>query len=932
MRRYSDCFLLLVSFLLAADVFCASLSVEYLRCEYLVEPLAVHEPAPRLSWIVTSDGQSVKQEAFQILVSSSAELLDQDMGDLWDSQEVPGYQNSQVAYRGRPLGSRQECYWKVRVWDSDGKSSEWSEVATWRMGLLLDSDWEAHWIGFDNRALNKNQDLFLPPSPYFRKDVEVKKLVERATLYTTALGVYEASINGQKVGEDFLAPGWTNYQERVYYQTNDVTAMLQQGQNTLGMVVASGWYAGYLGYSVLVRHPKEYAFYGEIPVIRSQLEVEYADGSSEVFGTDSDWKANTGPMLEADILMGETYDARAEFGSWDQPGFDDREWKIARRMVGAMGVVESSPGVPLRVIEELTPVEVTEPEDSKYIFDFGTNFAGVIRLKTKGTRGTKLTFRYGEMLHPDGRIMTENLRKARATDSYILKGDEAGEIWTPKFTYHGFQFVEVSGLKERPGPGILTGLVISSATPRTGQISTGNDMVNQLYQNIVRTQLANYFDIPTDCPQRDERMGWTGDAQVYIRAASFNHDVAAFHQKWIQALNDDQIGNGAYPNFAPFPFHRPNTVFSPAWMDAGIICPYVVYRVYGDIRILKRFYPNMKELIRLYQSKSQDNLLPEGAFDEVQPAGGYGDWLNQDNIATSKEYLANSYWLYDLHLMQEIATALGKEEDALEYATIHRSVRNAFVGRYLQDGKMVEPTQTACATALSLDLLPSEYRATVGEQLVQLIEANSGYLQTGFIGTKHLLEALSKTGHDQVALKLFTNKGFPSWLYEVVNGATSIWERWDSYTIEDGFGGVQNTGMNSFSHYAFGAVSEWMFRYLAGIDMAEVGYRKIKICPTPNEQLSPLTASYYSVMGEIKSGWSIAGENLIMEVTIPANATAEVWIPANAPSSVTQNGKDLAIVESIQDADFIEGKVRLEVGSGTYRFISKNAKNLLSRF
>ncbi len=910
----------------------ASISADYLRCEYLVNPPAIHQTAPRLSWIVEGSERGSLQTAYQILVASSMDSLQVGIGDLWDSGEVPSNQTNQVTYKGMALTSRQQCFWKVRLLDEQGRQSGWSDVATWHMGLLDERDWKAHWIGFDHRALNKNEDLHLPPSPYLRKEITVKEGISRATLYSTSLGVYEARINGAKVGEDYLAPGWTDYHKRVYYQTHDVTHMIQEGKNCMGMILANGWYAGYLGYSVLVRHPKHYAFYGEVPVCRVQMVVEYDDGSTEIFGSDADWRANTGPIVEADILMGETYDATAEFGDWDKVGFDDSAWKASRRMVGAMGAVESSPGVPVRVVEQLAPIEVKQVEAGKYIFDFGTNFAGVVRLQVKGDRGRKLQIRYGEMLHPDGRLMTENLRRARATDTYILSGASAGETWTPRFTYHGFQYVEVSGLDQAPSLDMLTGLVLSSATPRAGTITTGDKMVNQLYSNVVRTQLANYFDVPTDCPQRDERMGWTGDAQIYIRTASFNHDIAAFHQKWLVDLNDGQLGNGAYPNFAPFPFNRPNTVFSPAWMDAGIICPYVIYKVYGDHDILQKFYPAMKELLHLYQLKSVEDLLPEEAFDEVQPAGGYGDWLNQGAIPTSKIYLANAYWLYDLKLMTEIAAAIGEEEESIYFATMHRRVQRAFVKKYVRpEGALQEATQTACALALSMDLVPTRLRAAIGQQLVDLIHANDGYLETGFLGTKYLLESLSDMQYDQVALQLFTNKGFPSWLYEVVNGATSIWERWDSYTIERGFGGAQNTGMNSFSHYAFGAVAEWMFRYQAGIDMLAPGYRKIKICPSPNLELGPVRASYHSICGEIISGWEVKGADLTMDVTIPANTTAEIWIPATAIADVTEGAQALAAAQGITDVDKVGDKIRLRVGSGAYHFMSRGARKLLTK-
>lgn len=922
--------IILLCFIFPGQLHSAGLQAHELRCEYLEAPLSIENPAPRLSWTLEASGRAEVQTAYQILVASTPELLNEDQGDLWDSGKIPSTRTNQVQYAGQSLPARQDCYWKIRAWDKAGEVSSWSEPAYWKMGLLDASEWKAHWVGFDNRRLNKHEELHLPPSPYFRKTWSTKGKIKRAFLYSTALGLYEARINGQKVGEDYFAPGWTDYDQRVYYQTYEVTDLLRSGNNALGFILANGWYAGYTGYAVLVGHPKEYAFYGEVPVFMAQLEIEYENGERELITSDTDWKVTTGPILEADLLMGESYDARLELNGWDEAGYTDSDWKPCRRMVGAMGEIEASPGVPVQVVEEVEPIAITEPEKGKYVFNLGTNIAGIARLQVKGKAGTEIQLRFGEMLHADGRLMTENLRKARATDTYILKGDPEGESWTPKFTYHGFQYVEVSGLDRRPDTDMITGLVLSSTTPEVGNFESGNTMINQLYQNIVRTQKANYLDVPTDCPQRDERMGWTGDAQIYIRTASYNADIAAFFQKWLVDLNDAQFGNGAYPNFAPMAYHRPNTTYSPAWMDAGLICTYNIFKVYNDLNIVEKFYPNMQRQLALYQRKSKNDLLPEGAFDEVTPQGGYGDWLNQEENPTSKMLIANVYWLFDLRLMAEMADAIGKKEDAEHYRINFRKVQEAFLAKYVTtDGKIKENTQTACAMALDLDVLPERLKPVVTQQLLQLLKENKGYLTTGFLGAKHLLPALSNGGYRQEALDLFTNKGFPSWLYEVVNGATSIWERWDSYTIEHGFGGAQNTGMNSFSHYAFGSVAEWMFQHLAGIDMKENGFRKILIRPEPNQTLGPVSATYHSINGAIRSAWSVEGEHLKMEVSVPANTTAEIWIPALSEEQVKEGNSPIAKMDGLLQKEMQGKYLRLEVGSGTYTFLSAGVRGML---
>jgi alpha-L-rhamnosidase len=914
-----------------------NLSPVNLRCEYKVDPV-IDMSNPRLSWVLKSDENGEKQTAYQIMVASSLKKLDEGMADLWDSGKNNSDNTYQIEFGGKPLASKMVCYWKVRSWDKNGLPGSWSEPAKWEMGLLEKSDWKAEWIGLDLNKLGKGKVYHLPPAPFLRKEIELKGKVKTAKLYVTALGVYEFSVNGKKIGNDYLAPGWTDYNKRVYYQTYDVTKNLNEGTNAIGSVLSYGWYAGYVGYALLVKNPQVKGFYGDVPALLAQIEVEYDNGEKEVFKTDKSWKANYGPLVESDLLNGETYDARKEFAGWNKTGFNDTGWKPVEVFSKAERAIEISPANPVQITEVLNAISVKETDGGKYIFDMGQNFAGIIKLKVKGDAGDKIVIRYGEMLHQDGTLMTENLRMARATDTYILKGDPNGEEWTPQFTFHGFQFVEVSGLKEKPESDMITGLALGTVTPVAGTFECSNPLVNQLYSNIVWTQRANFIDVPTDCPQRDERLGWTGDAQVYISSATLNMDVAAFFNKWITDLNDSQLPNGAYPAFAPFPRIRATDGWSPGWMEAGVICPYQIYKSYADTRIVEQSWEHMSRFMEFMEKRSKGKyLFPECSFEDITPKGGYGDWLSVGAL-TSPDMLATMYYAYSATLMSEMAEAIGETDDANHYSEIAGKVKEAFLNHYVDSEGRLKcnakaygrgagysgggskngfsgHTQTAYANAIYMDMLPGDLKVKAGRYLNQLIEENNGLLSTGFLGVKPLLPALTETGYNKTAYSLLLKKENPSWLFEVVNGATSIWERWNSYTKKEGF----VAGMNSFSHYSFGSVNEWMFGIMAGIQSDGPAYKKIKIKPEIVQgDLDFVKASLITMNGKIVSGWKLEGDNLSMEVKIPVNTTAKIFIPASNKESVQINGVAVDEVENIEIIDYVDGKLIVSVGSGYF--------------
>ncbi len=960
-RNWIVCALMVSTSILAA----ARVEPVALRCEYRENPLGIDAASPRLSWRIETKERGQGQSAYRVLVAGSESRLKEGKADLWDSGKVSSSETIHIPYAGKPLASGQACFWKVRVWDAYGKEGAWSEPARWSMGLLEAGDWHAEWISYRDATpvFTNKQELFLPAARQFRKEFAATKQVRRAMLYSTALGIFEAHINGKRVGDAYFAPGWTDYRKRVYYWAQDVTDLLQTGPNAIGAWVADGWYSGYIGFGLLTGIGTEATgryTYGKTPAWMAQIEIEYKDGSREIVATDASWKVSgEGPIREADFLMGEYYDARRETSGWSRPGFDESKWEAAIPANGngsvkatfyewrepgpnekleikgrevdlgfkAPAKLEAFPGAPVRVTEEIRPIEMTIPQKGVYIFNMGQNFAGVVRLRVQGPEGTTIRLRYGEMLHPDGRLMTENLRKARAVDHYVLGGEPKGETFQPRFTFHGFQYVEVTGFPGTPTLDAVTGLVMHSDTPLTSSFECSDSMANRLFKNVVWTQRANFIDLPTDCPQRDERFGWTGDAQIYARTATCNADVGAFYTKWLRELMESQLPSGAFPGFAPFPFQHGNET-GTAWCDAGVICPYTVYLAYGDKQIIERCWEPMTRFMQWRKSISKDFL-------GVVHGNDWGDWLSIGE-KTPLDYIDTAYFAYSSKLMAEMADATGKESERIEYERLFENIRSAFAEKYIKpDGALAVDTQTAYALALWMELLPEPLRVTAGKTLAQKIRAgqeekNSG-IRTGFLGTRPLLPVLTAAGEHDLAVKLFQSRKFPSWGFEVANGATTIWERWNSYTRESGFGGEQNASMNSFSHYSFGAVCEWMLCRLAGIDTDGPAYRRILIRPMPpgaesNPDQKPVNwvkAHYDSIHGRIAVEWKSEPKRFLLKVTVPPNTSAQVFLPARNTAGISETGRTLDKTKHVRLLRMEGGRAILDVASGDYEFESK---------
>ena len=871
------------------------------------------DPQPRLSWWLDADHRrGARQTAFQVLVSSEPG----GTPHLWDTGKVSADTSTHVAYAGKPLRSRQRVWWRARVWDERGCATESTERAWWEMGLLECGDWKAQWI---SGTLTGGRWTSVP-APYLRRTFFIGARVARARLYATALGVYEARLNGQRVGDLQLAPGWTDYRRRVPYQCFDITPLVVVGDNTVGAILGDGWYCGHIAW-------RGRQLYGDRPKFLAQLVIDYLDGRSEIIGTDSTWKFAYGPLLASDLLMGESYDARLEFPGWDKPGFDDRGWQLARPGNAHEIALEAMRAPPVRALHELKAraLSAVPGRHSQVVrrYDFGQNMVGRVRLCVKGPAGATVTLRHAEMLEADGRLHCANLRTARATDYYTLRGEAAGEVFEPRFTFHGFRYLEL----ETHGPNVAiedpVGIVLHSALPLTGEFSCSDPLINQLQKNILWSQRGNFVAVPTDCPQRDERLGWTGDAQVFVRTAAFNMEVTSFFSHWLQNLADAQTVRGTIPAVAPATddLHSDG---GPAWADAVTICPWTVYLCSGDRRVLERCFATGARFVDELRATNSTLIRRK----TVHNFEGYGDWLALDDSnkvdgGTPKELIGTAYFAHSARLVAAMAHVLGKKEEAKTYSALADAVRAAFQRRFLtRKGTLTAPTQTACALTLHFDLVPARLRARVAADLVKDIERRGWKLSTGFVGSSYLPHVLTATGHLDVAFRLLHQKEWPSWLYAVTQGATTIWERWDGWTQERGF---QDPGMNSFNHYAYGAIGAWLYAVVAGIELdpREPGYKHILLQPHPGGTLVSARAKLASPQGEIVSAWRSAPRRFDWDVIVPANATATAQLPVPSTARVTEGGKPLHRAPGISRIARTREGVTCELASGRYRFTAE---------
>ncbi|MFD3261593.1 family 78 glycoside hydrolase catalytic domain [Paenibacillus lentus] len=866
-------------------------------------PLAIGTDCPRFSWQLAQNSLdpewNLLQVAYRIIVADSEPILAEDQGNMWDSGKIESDQSVYVPYRGRTLTSGTAYFYKVQIWCSNQQDGVWSPIGKFDTALA-DADWNGKWIG---RADQQEEELV--PASYLRRELNIDKPVLRARLYATALGMYEARLNGERVGDHILAPGWTDYAQRTLYQTYDVTQMLHEGRNAWAIILGTGWYAGNVGMMGT-------RIYGSNPCCLMQLRVEYQDGTSASFCTDESWRMNEGPIRYSDMIKGESFDSRLEQRGWDRSGFDDSNWTVPDLFQEYPGTLQPQNGPPVRITQTLEPVRSYMTERGTIIFDFGQNMTGWTSLTAIGPAGSKVSVNHAEMLDESGLLYTLNLRKAVQTCHYVLDG-ESKQTFQPHFTFHGFRYAEVETSSEEVTVLALTGKVIHSDTPPSGELHTSDELVNQLISNIKWGQRSNFLSVPMDCPQRDERLGWTGDAQIFIRTASYNMNVAGFFRKYMVDIIDAQSPEGAFPDVAPDAGWRIYKGISNAkwfapdnagWGDAGVIIPWTVYLMYGDLDILSDCYASMQRWVE-YLEKNSEGLLRADYAD-------HADWLSI-GADTPKDVLATAYFGYSVSLLARIARVLGKDEDEQAYLALFKRICDAFMGAYVSsDGRIKGDTQTVYVLAIHFDLLAPAIKPQAINRLEQLIVNNGCRLSTGFLGVGYLLPVLSQNGLNDLAYQLLQQEEFPSWLYSVKHGATTIWERWDGWTEEKGF---QSPSMNSFNHYSLGSVGEWLYRYAAGIepDSFEPGFKKIRIKPYPGGGLTHINGSYECPYGIITVDWVRENNRFSMKVSLPVNTTAELCIPGS-------------VTHTVGPAKYVgskEGRSVYTAGSGHYYFESE---------
>ena len=877
----------------------AQVKIQHLLTENLTNPIGLDVQQPRFSWQLVSDKRNIAQTAYEIIVSA-------DKRPLWKSGKVASTQSVQVSYAGKALQSGKKYTWELRVWDNNGKPSPWSEPAFFQTALLNTADWKAKWIeaGFAEDATR--------PAILFRNQFSINKKITSATLYITAHGMYEVQLNGNKVGDAYLTPGWTSYNKRLQYQVYDVTNMLSNGDNAIGATVGNGWYRGYLAWE------DNKNIYGNKLGLLAQLNITYSNGTSETIVTDEKWKSATGAIKSVEIYHGETYDAREEKSGWSKAGFYDAGWKGVNLPTVAFNNLVATENEPVKKHETFKAIKLITTPAGEKVLDFGQNLVGWVVVNASGSAGDKIVIKHAEVLDKAGNFYTENLRAAKATATYILKGG-APESFEPHFTFYGFRYIKIENYPGEIKPENFTAVALYSDMKPTGTFTSSNALINQLQHNIQWGQRGNFLDVPTDCPQRDERLGWTGDAQAFSRTATFNFGVNNFFLKWMKDVAADQGADGKIPFVVPNVL-GPGAGGSTGWADVATIIPWNIYLAYGDKRILENQYPSMKAWVKYMTDSSKNDLWNHGFH--------FGDWLfyrpfddNDGRSAVTDKYLiAQCFYANSVQLLINTAKVLNNTADEAMYTALLKKVKDAFLREYLTpNGRLISGTQTAYVLALNFDMLPENLRTQAAERLAENVKSYDNHLTTGFLGTPYLCHVLTRFGYTDIAFKLLLQEDYPSWLYPVKMGATTIWERWDGQKPDSSF---QTPGMNSFNHYAYGAIGDWMYRKLVGLDTYEdgVGYKHIKIMPHIGGGFTNASASLQTYYGTVSSGWKIENDKLLMDIEIPANTTATVYVPAANAGTITESGKAVSTLTDVKVSGTENGYVVLQVGSGVYHF------------
>lgn len=1023
-----------------------------LRCDYRVNPLGIENMNPQFSWKINSLESDWQQAAYQIIVSTSLKNLKLKSCDVWNSGVIEEAESVCLPYEGPELKEGTRYYWKVRVWDTRGNVSSWSEPAYWEMGILNSNGWTARWISRKQDQLNmdreairwiwlsdqdatrvprntvasfkmqldlkelpliasmqteargdyellvngkmvdskekawqafERQDIlqyleqgenmievrvaaqrsasFKPgtgrplsgryaafaglltiekmdgevlkfptssgkwmskaesqnewkpskvvgelndsifgldpgplsqPAAMFRKEFTLRKKIESARLYVSAFGSYRMFLNGKRVGTDFLTPEFTNYNKRLIYQTYDVTELLSKGENAVGSLLGDGWFGSPLGWNgesdLFASHPNR---------LLAEIHVQYKDGTTEKILTDETWKSDRSPILKSEIYSGEFYDARLEQDGWMNIGFDDGEWAGVNVATNNYDILSAQVNTPVEITKLVKPAEIRQVGKQRWIIDMGQNLVGWVHLKVQGEVGEIVKLRFAEILQSPDTLYVDNLRGATATDSYVLKGS-GEESYSPYFTFHGFRYVEVIGYPGELSDEAITAEVISSVDNPTGVVETSSSLVNKMYSLGIWGQRGNFVSVPTDCPQRDERLGYTGDGQVFWRTGTYNFDVAAFTHKWMNDVRDEQTVDGGFPNTAPAVPKSNRKNGAPGWEDAGVIVPWSSWLQYGDESIIRENWPAMVRYMDYVEGTSEEY---------IRPGGFLGDWLAPDP-STPNNLISTGLWGMTARMMSQMATAIGKEEEATQYNELKKRIQTAFHQTFIaDDGTIGSGSQTSYSVALHTGMVPDTLKEVVTDKLVKAIESRDWHVSTGFLGTPYLLFALSDNGRADVAYRLLQNETYPSWGYMIKNGATTWWERWNSDT--------GSPKMNSFNHYAFGSVVEWIYRAMLGIntDPKDPGFKKIIIKPVFDStgRITRAKGEYESVYGKIVSQWQQESEHTVrLKVEIPANTTATIIIPESM---------DIKGINNTHLSTLNQNSV--EVGSGISEFV-----------
>ena len=897
-----------------------------LRCEYAVNPIGVDVPFPRFSWVLNHSERGCIQSAYQILVSRTVENLENETGDVWDSGIVESDKSVNVEYRGKSLESKGRYFWKVRWWDNAGQVSDYSEAATFEMGLLVQSDWEASWIG--------GGDLL-------RKQFVIEGEVKQARAYVCGLGWCELRINGQKVGDHQLDPGQTDYEKVALYSPYNITNLLKKGENAVGVMLGNGRYAQDWS-SVPGVLERVQIYKNALPKVILQLEIQFENGSCKKLVTDETWKTAKGPIIENDIYNGEIYDARLEKPGWDRFGYDDSQWGKAKIAVPPGGqLVSQCTFPPIKAIQTIPPIAMTNLIQDVCVYDFGQNFTGWVRLTVRGPRGTEVKLRFAELLHPNGMINVIPNRTAKATDTYILKG-EGIETYEPRFTYHGFRYVEVTGYPGTLSLNSIQGVVVHSAVEPVGEFQCSNQLINKIHENVLWTQVSNLMSIPTDCPQRNERMGWLGDAQLVVEESIFNFDMVAFYTKWLWDIRESQKEDGSLSDVAP-PYWRRYPA-DPAWGTACVVIPWNLYLYYDDKKILEENYSLMKGWVDYLTTISEGHLIKFNKYGDWCPPGKFR------SLDVPGELISSWCYYHDTLTLSHIARVLGKSADVKKYTALSQSTKDAFNKEYLEEDyysynskisdmllrfdlcpehdkkgyrKRALYTQTSNVLPLYLDMVPENKKSAVLQNLFENVEVTHDcHVSTGILGTRYIMDTLTKYGRADLAYRLATQTTYPGWGYMIKEGATTLWERWEY---------MAGGGMNSHNHIMFGSIDAWFYKVLAGInqDLAAPGFKRVIIKPYILGDLNYVSASVKTIRGLVSSSWRRENSSLVVEVTLPVNSEGEVNLPLlglkvpvirESGREIYKNNSYLPGITGITAGKRDDDYITFNVGSGAYSF------------